>query len=82
MGSSTLVSGLILGTISVATLLVSYMKLPQLLKNLLLKVKWLTDLSAGAVVYVLLGQTVTAIIASAWATMWVGILLTFAGKKE
>lgn len=82
MVSKSLATGIFLGTISVVTLVVSFLKFPNFLKKILLNVKWLTDLGAGAIVYILLGQTVTAIIASAWATLWIGVLLNFAGNKK
>ncbi len=82
MLSKSLMTGIFLGTISTVTLVVSFFKFPNFIKNLLLRFKWLTDIGAGAIVYLLLGQTITAVIASAWATLWIGILLTFAGKKK
>lgn len=80
-----MISGLILGAMTFASMVVTFMKLPKRLQGWILRHKLLTDLGAGVIVFLVLGaisKSIVAIVGAITSGLLVGISLELAGKKN
>ena len=80
-----MLSGIALGLMTYASLVVSFLKLPQRLRQRILKHKSLTDLAAGVIVYVTLGaisKSIVAIVGAITSELLVGITLEIVGNDQ
>lgn len=72
----------ILATLTTAGFLIIYLKLPKPVRLFIQKHALATDCIALFVIYLLLGRTLTALMAGAMSGLFVSILLYFAGNKQ
>ena len=77
--------GLLLGLMTFGSLLLTFWKLPAFLQNRIKKHKFLADITAGAIVYFILGaisKSIVAIVGAIFTGLLVGLSLEFATQKE
>ena len=77
--------GLLLGLMTFGSLLLTFWKLPAFLQNRIKKHKFVADLTAGAIVYFILGaisKSIVAIVGAIFAGLLVGISLEVATQKD
>lgn len=75
-------TALTLSLLTTGGFLVIYYKLPKSLKKLILKFPLMTDITALAAAYMVLGGTLTALMAAAMSGLSVSILLLIAKNQE
>jgi hypothetical protein len=75
-------TALTLSLITTGGFLIIYHKLPNGLKKLILKYPLATDITTLGIAYVLLGGTLTALMAAAMSGLLISILLLIAKQKE
>jgi hypothetical protein len=80
-----MIEGLSLGVMTFASLLITFWKLPKRIQQWILKHKFLADLAAGAIVYMILGaisKSIIAIVGAISAGLLVGLSLEAAGAQR
>ena len=75
-------TALTLAILTTAGFLIIYLKLPQSVKNFIQKHTLMTDGVALVAVYLLLGGTLTALIAASMCGLFISVLLYIAGNQK
>ncbi len=73
-----MVEGIILGFMTFMSLVLTFLKLPLFIQNRIKKHKFLADVTAGAVVYLVLGaisKSIVAIVGAIFTGLLVGVTL-------
>lgn len=79
-----MLNGIILGVMTFLSLVLSFRKLPQAIKNFILRHKLLADIGAGALIFVVLGavsKSIVAIVGAIMSGLLVGIALEVTDKE-
>lgn len=77
--------GLLLGLMTFGSLLLTFWKLPAFFQKQIKKHKFLADITAGAIVYFILGaisKSIVAIVGAIFTGLLVGISLEVATQKD
>lgn len=80
-----MIDGVVLAVITYGSLLTTFFKLPKTVQTWLLEHKLITDVLAGAIVYVLLGaisKSITAIVGAILTGLMVGLSLELLTNKR
>jgi hypothetical protein len=80
-----MINGIILGLMTYGSLVLTFMKLPQRLRAFIQKHEFWADLTAGVLIYLILGtisKTITAVVGAIFAGILVGITLSMVNKKN
>lgn len=80
-----MLNGIMLGLMTYATMVVTFLKLPKRLQQWFLKHKLLTDLSAGVIIYLILGaisKSIIAIVGAITGGLLVGLTLEIVGNAK